>query len=149
MELARWLTASAPGWSRADTRSPCSLAILKRERNWRRSCKRLVTPPESSAAQEIARLVPASTHVIKAFNTIFSPTLLTGQVAGQPLDVFIAGDDDAAKATVSQLVADGGMRPIDAGPLAHARYLEALGFLGIRLPFSRSAQFQSAWKLLA
>jgi len=109
----------------------------------------LVTPPESSAAQEIACLVQASTHVIKAFNTIFFPTLLTGQVAGQPLDVFIAGDDDAAKATVSQLVTDGGMRPIDSGPLAYARYLEALGFLGIRLPFSRSAQFQSAWKLIA
>jgi 8-hydroxy-5-deazaflavin:NADPH oxidoreductase len=109
----------------------------------------LATPPDSSATQEIARLVPAETHVVKAFNTIFFPTLFTGEVAGQPLDVFIAGDDDAAKATVFQLVADGGMRAIDAGPLAHARYREALGFLGIKLPFSRSAQFQSAWKLLA
>jgi 8-hydroxy-5-deazaflavin:NADPH oxidoreductase len=109
----------------------------------------LATPPDSSAAQEIARLVPAETHVVKAFNTLFFPTLVTGEVAGQPLDVFIAGDDDAAKATVSQLVADGGMRPIDAGPLTHAHYLEALAFLGSKLPFSRSAQFQSAWKLIA
>ncbi len=109
----------------------------------------LATLPDSSAAQEIARLVPAETHVVKAFNTLFFPTLVTGEVAGQPLDVFIAGDDDAAKATVSQLVEDGGMRPIDAGPLAHAHYLEALAFLGIKLPFSRSAHFQSAWKLIA
>ena len=45
------------------------------------------------------------------------------------LDVFIAGNDATAKTTVSQLVEDGGMRPIDAGPLSHARYLEALAFL--------------------
>ena len=84
-----------------------------------------------------------------AFNTTFAGPLVKGQVAGQPLDVFITGDNAAAKATVSQLVEAGGLRAIDAGPLAHAHYLEGLAFLGMKLQFTLGTQFQSAWKLLA
>lgn len=109
----------------------------------------LATPPDSSAAQEIAKLVPAGTRVVKAFNTTFAGTLVKGQVAGQPLDVFIAGDDAAAKVTLSQLVEAGGLRPIDSGPLAHAHYLEGLAFLGMKLQFTLGTQFQSTWKVLA
>jgi predicted dinucleotide-binding enzyme len=39
-----------------------------------------------------------------------------GEVAGQQLDVFIAGDDERTKETVAQLVRDGGLRAIDVGP---------------------------------
>ncbi|HEX6483050.1 MAG TPA: NAD(P)-binding domain-containing protein [Ktedonobacteraceae bacterium] len=109
----------------------------------------LATPPDSSAAQEIASLVPAETRVVKAFNTTFAGPLVKGQVAGQPLDVFITGDDDAAKGTVSQLVEAGGLRVIDAGPLAHAHYLEGLAFLGMKLQSTLGTQFQSAWKFLS
>src|SRR5687768_663501 len=82
---------------------------------------RLATVPGSSSAEEVAALVPDSTSVVKAFNTNFSPTLVAGEVGGQPLDVFIAGDDDGAKEKVSQLVSDGGLRPLDVGPLARAQ----------------------------
>jgi 8-hydroxy-5-deazaflavin:NADPH oxidoreductase len=88
----------------------------------------LVTPPDSSAAQELSASAPGA-RVVKAFNTTFAGTLMDGQVAGQPLDVFLAGDDDEAKATVSKLVEDGGLRPIDAGPLRRARELEAVGLM--------------------
>jgi predicted dinucleotide-binding enzyme len=57
----------------------------------------LVVPPDSSAAEEIAKLVPARTPVVKAFNTTFGRTLVSGRVAGQQLEVLIAGDDEAAK----------------------------------------------------
>lgn len=60
----------------------------------------LVTPPDSSAAQELASRA-AGARVVKAFNTTFAGTLSEGRVAGQPLDVFIAGDDEDAKATVA------------------------------------------------
>jgi predicted dinucleotide-binding enzyme len=39
--------------------------------------------------------------VVKAFNTTFAGTLLEGQVAGQPLDVLVAGDDSDAKSRVA------------------------------------------------
>jgi predicted dinucleotide-binding enzyme len=81
----------------------------------------LVTPPESSAAEEISKAAPEGTRVVKAFNTAFAGTLVDGQVVGHPLDVFIAGDDDKAKETVARLVRDGGLVAIDAGPLRRAR----------------------------
>ena len=70
----------------------------------------LATAPGTSAAEEVAEAAAAGTRVVKAFNTTFSGTLVEGQVAGQPLDVLIAGDDEEAKKTVAQLVRDGGLR---------------------------------------
>jgi hypothetical protein len=93
------------------------------------SFDRLVTPPDSSAAEEIAKAAPEGAAVVKAFNTTFAGTLVSGQVGGQPLDVLIAGDDEAAKAKVAQLVEAAGMRPVDAGPLRRSRQLEHAGFL--------------------
>ena len=108
----------------------------------------LVTAPGTSAAEEIEKLLPASAKLVKAFNTTFAPTLVTGQVTGQSLDVFLAGDDDAAKATVAAFVEAGGLTAIDAGPLERARQLEALGFLGIQLQFRLNTGFGTAWKLV-
>jgi NADPH-dependent F420 reductase len=109
----------------------------------------LATPPGTSAAEEVASTMPAGTRVVKAFNTTFSGTLVEGQVAGQPLDVLIAGDDEEAKKTVAQLVRDRGLRAIDVGPLERARQLEGLGFLGITLQQPLGLNFQSAWKLIS
>ena len=86
-------------------------------------------------------------RLVKAFNTTFSGTLVEGEVAGQPLDVFIAGDDEA-KETVAQLVRDGSLRAIDIDPLERARQLEGLGFLGITLQQPLGLNFRSARKLI-
>jgi 8-hydroxy-5-deazaflavin:NADPH oxidoreductase len=107
----------------------------------------LVTPPDSSAAEEIEKAAPEGARVVKAFNTTFAGTLIEGEVAGQPLDVYVAGDDAGAKETVSQLARDGGLVAIDAGPLRRARQLEELGFLGMTLQQPLGLGFQSAWKL--
>jgi 8-hydroxy-5-deazaflavin:NADPH oxidoreductase len=108
---------------------------------------RLATPASSSSAEEVAQLVPQGTPVVKAFNTTFAPTLLAGEVEGQQLDVLIAGDDDDAKQRVSQLVADGGLRPIDVGPLRRAQQLEQLGFLHISIQQPLGLGFASTIKL--
>jgi NADPH-dependent F420 reductase len=108
----------------------------------------MVTPVDSSAAEEFAKLVPGA-RVVKAFNTIFAGTLMNGVVAGQPLDVFLAGDDADAKQVLSSLIEGGKLRPIDAGPLQRARQLENLGLLGITLQFTQGTKFASAWKFLA
>jgi predicted dinucleotide-binding enzyme len=104
--------------------------------------------PFSSGAEVIAAEVPEGVSVVKAFNTTFAGTLMAGSVAGQPLDVFVAGDDEEAKAQVRQLVRDGGMRAIDAGPLARARELEALGYLHMAIQPSLGTRFASAVKVL-
>jgi NADPH-dependent F420 reductase len=109
----------------------------------------LVTPADSSAAEEIAKLLPSGARVVKAFNTTFAGTVAAGQVAGQPLDVFIAGDDAEAKATVSKLVEEGGLRAIDAGPLTRAHQLEAIAFLHISLQSTLGTGFGSTIRIAA
>jgi hypothetical protein len=108
----------------------------------------LATAPGSSSAEETQQLVPEGTAVVKAFNTTFAGTLVAGEVSGQPLDVLIAGDDDKAKQKVAQLVSDGGLRPVDVGPLHRAQQLEQLGFLHISLQQPLGLDYGSAVKHL-
>ena len=108
-----------------------------------------LTLDAGSAAQEIAGAAPDGANVVKAFNTTFAGTLSEGSVAGQPLDVFIAGDDSDAKATVAELARDGGLNPIDAGPLKRARELEAMGLLHMTLQGSLGTGFSSAIRIIA
>jgi 8-hydroxy-5-deazaflavin:NADPH oxidoreductase len=109
---------------------------------------KLATPPGTSSAEEVQQLVPRGTPVVKAFNSTFAPTLVAGQVGGEQLDVLIAGDDEAAKQKVSQLVSDGDLRPIDVGPLGRAQQLEQLGFLHISLQQPHGLGFGSTIKLV-
>ena len=107
-----------------------------------------LVPVDSSGAEELQKLVPAA-RFVKAFNTTFARTLVPGEVAGQPLDVFMAGDDEAAKSQLAQLVEAGGLRPIDAGPLRRARQLEHAAFLQIAVQETLGTGFQSALKILS
>jgi predicted dinucleotide-binding enzyme len=100
-----------------------------------------------SAAAEIARKAPGA-NVVKAFNTTFASTLASGVVAGEPLDVFLASDDEDAKAAVRDLVETGGLRAIDAGALARAHELEALGYLHMAVQQGLDTGFASAVKVL-
>jgi hypothetical protein len=103
--------------------------------------------PFGSGAEVIAAAAPG-TAVVKAFNTTFAGTLVAGHVGGRPLDVFLAGDDEEAKARVVTLVRDGGLRAIDAGPLARARELEAAALLHMSIQGSLGTAFASALAVL-
>lgn len=89
----------------------------------------LAVPHDTSVAQMISDAAPASTRVVKAFNTLFSHLL----AAGDPVDVFMAGDDTQAKASVSAFVTSLGLRPRDAGDLSMAHWLEGAGLLEMGL----------------
>ncbi len=108
----------------------------------------LATAPDSSSAEEVAKVTVSDAEVVKAFNTTYAGTLLAGQVAGQPLDIFIASDDADAKNRIAQLARDGGMRPLDAGPLSRSRQIEAMQFLHITLQGTLGANWGSAIKIL-
>jgi predicted dinucleotide-binding enzyme len=107
----------------------------------------LVELPAGSAAQEIAAVAPPGASVVKAFNTTFAGTLAAGNVAGEPLDVFAAGDDDA-KAKLKQLVEDGGLRFVDSGELRFARELEAAGLLHMTLQGRMGTGYDTALKVI-
>ena len=108
----------------------------------------LATAPGSSSAEEVAEAANPGAAVLKAFNTTFAGTLHSGAVDGQPLDVFIAGDNETAKGKLKQLVEDGGMRPVDIGPLERARNIEAMGLLHIILQSELNTNWGSGVKIL-
>jgi predicted dinucleotide-binding enzyme len=89
----------------------------------------LAIPDDTSVAQMVATAAPASAHVVKAFNTLFRDVL----AAGDPVDVFIAGDDAQAKASVSAFITSLGLRPQDTGDLSMAHWLEGTGLLSVGL----------------
>jgi len=108
----------------------------------------LAVPADSSATQQLAKLAEGA-RFVKAFNTTFARTLAGGEVGGQQLDVLIAGDDEEAKRAVAELARDGGLNPVDAGPLPRARELEALGFLHMTLQEALGSGYGSTVKFLS
>ena len=108
----------------------------------------LATAPDSSSAEDLAKALVAGAKVVKAFNTTFAGTLIAGSAGGQKLDVFIAGDDADAKAKVAQIVTDGGMRAVDAGPLSRARQIEGMQLLHIVTQATLGTNWGSAIKIL-
>ena len=100
-----------------------------------------------SAAEQLQLQVPGAT-VVKALNTVFASRYASPTEGGHPLDALIAGDDAAAKTTVSELVESLGFRPVDAGSLRMARTLEEVAFLNISLNASNGWTWQSAFRLV-
>ena len=98
-------------------------------------------PDARAAAQQYAHQL--------AGNTTFAGPLTSGDVAGHKLDVLIAGDDGDAKGKVAALARDGGLNPIDVGPLRRARELEAAGLLNMGVQSSLGTGFASALKIVA
>ena len=90
----------------------------------------LAVPDGTSVAQQVAKAAPASTPVVKAFNAMFGNVLAQGR---RPLDVFLAGDDAQAKASMSAFIESMGLRPLDTGDLTMAHWLEGAGLLMIGL----------------
>jgi 8-hydroxy-5-deazaflavin:NADPH oxidoreductase len=105
-----------------------------------------LTTSGTSHAERLAAAVPGI-RLVKAFNTLFASRLGSPAEGGQPLDGFYAGDDEAAKRTVADLLTSLGFRPIDAGGLRMARALEEMAFLNIALNARNGWAWQSGWRL--
>ncbi len=90
-----------------------------------------------SGAEQIASWANGA-HVVKAFNTTGAKNMASPIVSGDNrLAMFICGDDDAAKATVTALAEELGFDVADAGALSQAFYLETLAMLWISQAFGQ------------
>ncbi|MEA2435005.1 MAG: 8-hydroxy-5-deazaflavin:NADPH oxidoreductase [Actinomycetota bacterium] len=78
---------------------------------------------DASGAELVANHARGA-RVVKAFNTLFALTYDAIRSAKTKPDHVFCGDDPEAKAAVAQLIADVGLNPIDAGPLANAIHIE-------------------------
>jgi predicted dinucleotide-binding enzyme len=85
---------------------------------------------EASSSEHLARLLPGA-RLVKAFNTMHFRTLAE---AGRPdlprtdrLAIFVAGDDDEAKAIIGELITGLGFAAVDTGSLAAGGRLQEPG----------------------
>ena len=71
-----------------------------------------------TSSELLAQNIPG-TRLVKAFNTMYYETLANeGRPEGEDrLVLFVAGDDEEAKATVSGLIGEIGFEPVDTGSL--------------------------------
>lgn len=102
----------------------------------------LVTTPDTSAAEELQKLLPNS-KVVKAFNTTFAADFVTPVIDGKTADAFIAGNNSDAVETVSALVKTAGFNPIVAGDLTVSRTLERMQLLLIQVDHEVQLQLVS------
>lgn len=108
----------------------------------------LVTAPDTSAAEELQKLLPHS-KVIKAFNTTFTAGFAQPVIdGGKQADAFIAGNDSDALETVKELVQTAGFNPVVAGDLSVSRILENMQLLLIRLGMKYNYNGLAGWKIL-
>lgn len=99
-----------------------------------------------SAGEQVQRWLPAA-HVVKAFNSVGHAHMFKPDFPGGPPDMFIAGNDAAAKQTVTGILHDFGWSTIDVGGIEGARLLEPLCILWVGYGM-RTGTWNHAFKLL-
>ena len=103
---------------------------------------------KSSAAEHIANK-SKNAQVVKAFNTVFAETLLSGSdFNGTKADVFYCTDEKAAKDVVIELIEDIGFNPVNCGELKNAQYLEPMGGMIIKLGYPMGYGTDITFKLM-
>lgn len=102
---------------------------------------------EQSGAEELQAMAPEA-RVVKAFNTVFAEQMASGNLHGDPLTVFAAGDDEQARQHAISLAEAIGFETVDAGPLKNARWLEALGYFNMQLAFDQEMGLDIGFRLL-
>ena len=107
----------------------------------------LVTAPDTSAAEELQKLLPNS-KIVKAFNTTFAADFSNPVIDGKQVDAFLAGNDEEALLTVSEMVSTAGFNPIIAGGLSVSRTLENMQLLLIQLGMKYNYNWLAGWKIL-
>jgi predicted dinucleotide-binding enzyme len=84
-----------------------------------------------SAGEQIQRLLPKA-HVVKCFNIVGNPHMVKPSFPDGKPTMFICGDDEGAKKTVTDLCTElGWAGTADIGGIAGSRYLEPMAMVWI------------------
>ncbi|MEZ5519675.1 MAG: NAD(P)-binding domain-containing protein [Gammaproteobacteria bacterium] len=101
-----------------------------------------------SAGETVQRWLPDA-RVVKAFNIVGNPHMISPDFPDGKPDMFICGNDAAAKQTAGSLIKELGWPPvIDLGGIENARYLEPLAMVWIVHFFNTGFNGNHAFKLL-
>jgi hypothetical protein len=99
-----------------------------------------------SAGEQVQRWLPKA-RVVKAFNSVNHAHMFKPSFPDGPPDMFICGDDAAARETVAGICRDFGWGVVDMGKLEAARLLEPLALIYI-LNAIQTGNWDYAFKLL-
>jgi predicted dinucleotide-binding enzyme len=102
---------------------------------------------DTSGAEQVAQWATGA-RVVKCFNTTGAENMTNPCFGSDRAVMFLAGDDDAAKAVVLKLGEALGFEMVDAGGLGIARLLEPVAMLWVHLAFKRGIGRDFAFKLL-
>jgi predicted dinucleotide-binding enzyme len=101
---------------------------------------------EDSLGEQVQRQLQGA-RVVKAFNTVGNTLFYKPELPGGPPDMFLCGDDEEAKKTVSQVCKAFGWGVIDIGTIDGARYLEPMCLVWV-LHGIRTGGWTHAFKVL-
>jgi len=99
-----------------------------------------------SLGERIQRLIPTA-YVVKGLNIVQADVMINPSLTGGEPDMFIAGDSDEAKRTVTGLLREFGWPVIDMGGIESARWLEAISLAWV-VYSHRTGKTHHAFKLV-
>ena len=107
---------------------------------------RLFVGHTDSGGEQVQRWLPEA-RVVKAFNTVGNAHMFQPQFPGGPPDMFIAGNQDAAKRAVGGILKDFGWGVVDLGGIEASRALEEMCMAWCYYGF-KTGGWNHAFKLL-
>ena len=99
-----------------------------------------------SLGERIQRMIPQA-FVVKGLNTVLADVMINPSLTGGEPDMFIAGNSEEAKQTVTTLLAEFGWPVVDLGGIESARWLEALSLVWV-VYSHRTGKTHHAFKLV-
>ena len=107
---------------------------------------KVFTGPNESLLERLQAAFPES-RLVKAFNSVGTPTMVNPVYAGRRPTMFFCGNDAEAKAEVAEILRQFGWEPTDMGTAVAARAIEPLCQLWC-IPGFRENHWTHAFKLL-
>jgi len=107
---------------------------------------RFTTGPNESLGEKVQALVPQA-HVVKTFNSVGNALMINPRFEQGTPTMFLCGDNEAAKAQVSEIIRQFGWEPFDCGGIVASRALEPLCMLWC-IPGLLRNQWTHAFKVL-
>lgn len=102
----------------------------------------------SSGAEQVAQWLPGA-NIVKTLNQVGAEIMADTSGFAVPPVMFMASDDDGAKAVVAGLLTDLGFEPLDAGDLSKARLLEPYALVWINQALRRGKGRNWAFAVVA
>lgn len=99
-----------------------------------------------SGGETVQRMLPDA-RVVKAFNIVGNPHMLHPDFPGGPPTMFICGNDENAKKSVTEILDALGWEAVDIGGIEGSRLLEPLAMLWVAYMFKTNTG-NHAFKLL-